>query len=124
MTPHLFLLVADDYGWELFPRLGAASPHAALQPSVTRYFVDEGFGLIRHYAPALCAPSRASLMTGRWPYRAYDFSDEVLHLWACRGISPGTGTIAERLKAAGYRTHMIVRAPHGVISIVRAQQCL
>ena len=110
LQPHILLLVADDYSWELLPRGGAASPHAVLQPSITRHLVEDGFSLTRHYAASMCAPSRAALMTGRWPHRAYDFSADVERFWACKGISPAVSTLAEKLKGAGYLTHMIVRS--------------
>ena len=58
----------------------------------------------RHYAYSLCAPARASLLTGRWPHRAYETSS----MRACKGVSPGMSTIAERLKeGANYATHFV-----------------
>ena len=69
--PHVVLVVADDLPWALFPHAGndgaAARP---LMPHVDALRGD-GLALRRHYAYHICAPSRASLLSGRWPHRAY-----------------------------------------------------
>ena len=101
-TPHILLLLADDYPWELYPRQN--TPARSLLPHMSRLLSDEGLTLERHYAYSLCAPARASLLTGRWPHRAYETSS----MRACKGVSPGMSTIAERLKeGANYATHFV-----------------
>ena len=101
-APHILLLLADDYPWELYPRQN--TPARSLLPHMSRLLSDEGLTLERHYAYSLCAPARASLLTGRWPHRAYETSS----MRACKGVSPGMSTIAERLKeGANYATHFV-----------------
>ena len=97
--PHIILAVADDLPWELWPRASNADARVLL-PKIGRHVVDDGLDLERMYAYPLCAPARASLLTGRWPHRAY----ETVDMRACKGISPGMSTLAEKLKEAGYYT--------------------
>ena len=108
MPPHIVLLVADDWGFELFPRRDTAGDvHKNLLPRIREAFVDDGLVLDRHYAHSTCAPSRASLLSGRWPHRAYDFSPEYEKYWGCRGVSPAMALLSERLQAQAYRTHFV-----------------
>ena len=101
--PHIALLVGDDFSWELWPRATNA-PMRALLPRMASTFVDGGFDLQRHYSYPLCAPARSSLLTGRLPHRAYETAD----MRACKGISPGMSTLADKLKqGAGYATHFV-----------------
>ncbi|CAE8634104.1 unnamed protein product, partial [Polarella glacialis] len=73
--PHIVLILADDHGWA---NLGAHTRDAADEGSADVQqqrrethtpnmdaLVDEGVLLERHYAYKICAPSRASLQSGR-----------------------------------------------------------
>ena len=92
-APHILFLLSDDFPWEIWPRTGNAHMRTLL-PNLHQTFVSDGLDLERHYAYPLCAPARASLLTGRWPHRAYDTSS----MRACKGISPAMSTIADKLK--------------------------
>ncbi len=102
--PNVVLIVSDDqgygdigcYGTEPDPR----TPHLdALAASGAR-FTD-------FYCPApMCSPTRASLLTGRHPYRCgvpyvVDSAPGVV------GLAGSETTLAEMLQAAGYRTGLI-----------------
>ena len=101
--PHIILIVADDYPWELWPR-ASGHPHTSLQLRLYHTFVDGGLSLERHYATPMCAPSRASLMTGRWPHRAYPLEGGMR---SCKGLSPGITSLSEKLAGSGYTAHFI-----------------
>ena len=102
LRPHILLLLADDYPWELRP---AERSNERLVPRIRRHFVLEGLDLQRMYAYPLCAPARSSLLSGRWPHRAYPLAGGMR---SCKGLSPGLTNLAERLKeGAGYRTHFV-----------------
>lgn len=98
--PHVILAVVDDLPWEMWPRPGNEAARSLL-PNLTHHLVDNGLTLERHYAFPLCAPARASLLSGRFPHRAY----ETIDMRACKGVSPGMSMLSEKLKeGAGYIT--------------------
>jgi arylsulfatase A-like enzyme len=76
----------------------------------------EGMKLTSFYAMPLCTPSRAALLTGRFPNRSGLY--RVLFPEDTTGIPPGEITLAEALAANGYRTaaigkwHLGHRSPH------------
>lgn len=70
---------------------------------------NEGLKLTSFYsASGVCTPSRAALMTGCYPRRVGldnpDPDGAVLRPVSPNGLHPGEVTIAEALKAAGYKT--------------------
>ena len=82
---------------------------AALADKVETPYIDqlagEGMRVPGYYAPAPnCSPSRAGLLTGRFPFRvgmySYVPANSVMHL------PDSEVTIAEVLKAEGYSTGM------------------
>ena len=94
--PNVILVMTDDHG---YGDLGIhGNPHVR-SPNVDR-FGREGVQFSRFYVSPLCSPTRASLLTGRYHYRT-----GVLH--TSRGAAKMHGdevTVAEQLRAAGYRT--------------------
>lgn len=95
--PNLVLLLADDMGWgdpSCYGNTALETPNLdALAASGTRF---ENF----YSASAVCSPSRAAILTGRYPIR-FDirkaFSDDEAHL-------PRTTTLPGLLQQAGYAT--------------------
>jgi arylsulfatase A-like enzyme len=93
--PNLVLIVADDLGWGDLGVYGSASIRT---PHLDR-LAAEGARLTQLTVPAsLCAPSRAALMTGRYPVRTGVFWNPP------RSLRPGERTLADVLKARGYAT--------------------
>lgn len=94
--PNVVLFMTDDQG---FGDLGAQGNDHVRTPHLDR-FARQGVELTRFYCSPVCAPTRASLMTGRYYYRS-----GVIH--TSRGGAKMHGdevTIAERLRQAGYAT--------------------
>ena len=92
-------IVADDLGYnDLSCRNGnkTSSPHIDS-------LVRDGISLRDHYAYLICAPTRASLMTGRYPWVVgyYDMNNDTLHCAADYTMLPSL------LKQAGYATHAL-----------------
>lgn len=94
--PNIILIVADDLG---YGHLGCYGQKNIQTPSLDR-MAAEGARLTQAYAGCtVCAPSRSSLMTGlhtgHTPIRSNSGDIPLLS---------GETTLAESLKAAGYRT--------------------
>jgi len=66
--PHLVFILADDLGFNDvgFTKPLGAEPEA-LTPFMDALVAKEGRLLTHHYVYRLCAPTRAMLMTGRYP---------------------------------------------------------
>lgn len=92
--PNVVLVMADDQGWGDMAYNGhphLKTPHFdAVAKEATRF---DRF----HAAAPVCSPTRASVMTGRTPNRMATFK------WG-HPIRPQETTVAQVLKAAGYRT--------------------
>ncbi|KAH8043614.1 sulfuric ester hydrolase [Aureococcus anophagefferens] len=103
--PNLIVFLADDLGRN---DVGYAhrdgGPRRIASPRIDA-LAAESLVLDRFYAQPMCTPTRAALMTGRHAYRtglAYSCSSRT------RARSAGGEvTVAERLRDAGYSTHMI-----------------
>lgn len=95
-SPNVILIMSDDQGIGDFGING--------NPIVQTPFIDQmarnSASMSRFYVNAVCSPTRASLMTGRWSYRT-----GVTDTFKGRSImNAEETTIAEALKTAGYAT--------------------
>ena len=97
--PNILMIVADDLGW------GDVGWHGgfAQTPHMDR-LVAEGVELDRHYVQPVCTPTRAALLTGRYPGR---FGPHALAPSNRRALPPGTATLASVLRSAGYATFQV-----------------
>ena len=113
--PDLVLIMADDLGygdlscyhtdnpdWPDAPPATTQTPHIDALAARGRRFLD-------YHAQPVCSPTRAALMTGRYPQRTgiggviYADPKQNRH----HGLDPSETTIAEVLRDAGYRTAAI-----------------
>ncbi len=94
--PNILLLLTDDQG---YADLGCHGNKDINTPTIDR-FAEEGVEFTRFYVSPVCAPTRASLMTGRYNYRT-----GVTDTWFGRAtMAAEEFTLAEALKSAGYAT--------------------
>jgi arylsulfatase A-like enzyme len=98
--PNIVYILADDLGWKDVGFHGSD----IRTPNLNK-LAAEGVRLERHYTAPMCTPTRAALMTGRYPMR---YGLQV-------GVIPGAGTyslaqdeflLPQMLKDAGYKTYM------------------
>ena len=94
--PNIILILTDDQGYGDLSIHG--NPHLRT-PHLDR-LGETGVRFDRFFVNSFCAPTRAALLTGRWPLRT-----------GCHGVThnreamrPSELTIAEALRDAGYRT--------------------
>lgn len=101
--PNIIILLADDLGY------GDIGPYGAARiatPHLDR-LAAEGVVLTSFYASAsVCTPSRAGLLTGRYPVRQNLVLD-VARPTNRLGIAADEITVAELLRERGYRTAII-----------------
>lgn len=114
--PNVVIILADDLGWA---DLGCYGSAAIRTPHLDR-LAGEGARMTAFYASGpVCSPSRAGLLTGRYPARTgvtFALSPKelgVLPLAASAyyrmslGLPPGEITLADLLGGAGYATTCI-----------------
>ncbi|WP_442625119.1 sulfatase-like hydrolase/transferase [Parasphingopyxis sp.] len=108
--PNIVLIVADDLGWSDVSSYGL---DRVPTPNIDRIAAD-GVAFTNGYvtSPA-CAPSRAALMTGRYP-QSFGFEYNMFPQDGTRGLPQSETTIAETLDAAGYRTGLVGKWHQGV----------
>lgn len=99
--PNIVLILADDVSADMFSCYG--QPGTAITPNIDR-IADEGVQFRTCFAPAICAPSRALLMTGIYGNRTGVFRNDM---WAfdSRGtLFTAQHSWAKLLRQAGYKT--------------------
>ena len=97
--PNIVLLVADDLGYSdlaLYADTGLVTPHLERMASNGMRFTDF------YVAAAFCSPSRAALLTGKYPQRVGIYRG--LNPQTDIGLPPGEVTLAEMLRSEGYAT--------------------
>ncbi len=113
-TPNVVLIVIDDLGWA---DLGCYGSKFYRTPNVDR-LAAEGLRFTQAYAACpVCSPTRAALMTGKYPARLHltDFIPGERHLLKHKMLRPEflqqlpleETTVAELLRGAGYATAAI-----------------
>jgi arylsulfatase A-like enzyme len=95
------LILADDLG---FRELGSYGQQKIRTPCLDR-LAAEGIRLMQHYSGnAVCAPSRCVLMTGKHPGHAAIRNNSEVQPEGQKPLPAAEVTIAEALRARGYRT--------------------
>ncbi len=99
--PHIVVIMSDDQGWGDVGYRGSEIK----TPHIDR-LAAEGVRLEQFYTQPLCSPTRAALLTGRYPIR-YGLQVGVVRPHARYGIPAEERTLPEALREAGYRTAMV-----------------
>ena len=102
-NPNVIVIYADDLGYGDLACFG----HPTIKTPALDQMAAEGMKFTQFYSAApVCTPSRAALITGRYPIRSGMCSDKrrVLFPNSGGGIPASEVTLAEALKATGYQT--------------------
>jgi len=100
--PNILYIVADDLGWKDVGFHGAVDIET---PNLDK-LAAAGARLEQFYVQPMCTPTRAALMTGRYPFR-YGLQTIVIPSKGTYGLATDERTLPEVLKDAGYHTTMI-----------------
>ncbi|HJO54687.1 MAG TPA: sulfatase-like hydrolase/transferase [Verrucomicrobiota bacterium] len=95
--PNIVIVVADDLGWA---DVGYHSDRIPT-PHLDR-IAREGVELDHFYVFPMCSPTRAGLMTGRYPIR-FGMARAVIPPWRHFGLDPSEVTLPEALARVGYQ---------------------
>src|SRR5215212_315498 len=96
--PNILILLADDVGWAEF---GFQGNKDIPTPNINS-IANSGVRFPQGYVAATyCSPSRAGLMTGRYPTR---FGHEFNSVAQMAGLSLNETTMAARFHSLGYAT--------------------
>src|SRR5512137_2511635 len=97
--PNIVHVVADDLGWK---DVGFNGCTDIKTPHLDK-LAAEGAKLEQFYAQPMCTPTRAALMTGRYPFR-YGLQTLVILSGHTYGVPTDEWLLPQALKEAGYRT--------------------
>lgn len=96
--PNIVLILADDLGWADVGWHG----REIRTPQLDR-LARAGARLEQFYVQPVCSPTRAALMTGRYPIR-HGLQVGVVRPWAEYGLPLDERTLPQALREAGYET--------------------
>lgn len=99
--PNIVYIVADDLGWKDVGFHGSD----IRTPQIDK-LASGGARLESFYTMSLCTPSRASLMTGRYPLR-YGLQTGVILAGQTYGLPTDEYLLPQALKDAGYSTSIV-----------------
>jgi arylsulfatase A-like enzyme len=100
--PNVVFVLADDMGYGDF---SAFNDGLSKTPTLDG-LLDQGVCLTQHYsASPVCNPSRAAIMTGRYPHRTG--SIDTLEWRGLERLALRETTLAQVLKGAGYSTGLV-----------------
>jgi arylsulfatase A-like enzyme len=100
--PHIVHIVADDLGWKDVGFNGAGDIRT---PNLDA-LAATGARLTQFYVQPMCTPTRAALMTGRYPFR-YGLQTAVIPSVSAYGLDTEEWLLPECLREAGYRTAIV-----------------
>src|ERR1051325_344054 len=99
--PHILFLLLDDLGYTDVGFNGGDIK----TPNIDK-LAKSGAKLSAFYVRPVCSPTRAALMTGRYPMR-HGLQVGVVRPWAQYGLPLEERTLAQALRQAGYFTALI-----------------
>jgi arylsulfatase B len=104
--PNIVIILADDLGW------GDVGFHGSSikTPNIDQLAKD-GVELTRYYTAPICSPTRAGLMTGRYPNRV-GIRETTIPPWSDFGLDTSEQILPQMLAEAGYKNRAIIGKWH------------
>lgn len=104
--PNIIIILADDLGW------GDVGFHGSdiKTPNIDQ-LAKEGVILNRYYTAPVCSPTRAGLLTGRYPNR-YGLRETVVPPWSEFGVDTTEEYLPQMLAQAGYKNRAVLGKWH------------
>jgi arylsulfatase A-like enzyme len=102
VRPNVLFILADDLG---YADVGFTGGKDIKTPNID-LIAGAGARLEQFYVQPVCSPTRASLMTGRYPMR-YGLQVGVIRPWENRGLPLEEQMLPQALKGAGYSTAIV-----------------
>jgi arylsulfatase B len=104
--PNIVIVLADDLGW------GDVGYHGShiMTPNLDK-LSQSGIQLNRFYVAPVSTPTRAGMLTGRYPNRM-GVRDVVIPPWRDYGIQPSEIFLTEELEKVGYKNRAIIGKWH------------
>lgn len=99
--PDIVVLLADDLG---YADVGFNGGKQIKTPNIDK-LADGGARLAQFYVQPVCSPTRAALMTGRYPMH-YGLQVGVIRPWAQYGLPLDERLLPQALRESGYSTAM------------------
>ena len=99
--PNILFIVADDLGWKDVGFHGSD-----IKTPTIDSLAAGGVKLEQYYVQPMCTPTRAALMTGRYPLR-YGLQTSVIPSAHMYGLPTDEWLLPQALKEAGYRTAIV-----------------
>ncbi|MEE3053305.1 MAG: arylsulfatase [Planctomycetota bacterium] len=104
--PNIIILVADDLGWNDVGYHGSD----IRTPAIDR-LAKTGIQLDRFYVCPICSPTRAGLLTGRYPHR-FGLRDTVIPPWRKFGLELSERTLPQIFAEFGYERRACIGKWH------------
>ena len=101
--PNVIFFVTDDWG---FNDVGYNGNTDTQTPFIDEIATTESLIISKHYVQPLCTPSRAALLTGRYPMR-YGFQAGTITLGSPFALSQYEYLLSSEFKNQDYSTHIV-----------------
>jgi len=99
--PNIVFILADDYGWNDIGYHGSEIHTPTLDK-----LAAEGIKLENYYVQPICTPTRSVLMSGRYQIHT-GLQHDIIWPPQPNGLPLTDPTLADKMKEAGYATHMV-----------------